>query len=206
MRLTLIHANKRVPWWYSGNRLSLLQDVFVYFKISVIWTFLKVEFCFTILHLTHNIQSEVIERWAKESLSVRIPELTMCHVNTLWIHNHGGFGMTTLVTDAQDTIVHLRLDLEIGGFPAQKNGNRWPPHMWTNINKVEASKHVLAHWGRGKMAAIFQTTSSNEFSWMKMCEYRLKFHWNLFLRVQLTISDNGLAPTRRQVIIWTNDA
>ena len=150
MRLTLIHANKRVPWWYSGNRLSLLQDVFVYFKISVIWTFLKIEFCFTILYLTHNIQSEVIERWAKESLSVRIPELTMCHVNTLWIHNHGGFGMTTLVTDAQDTIVHLRLDLEIGGFPAQKKrfGNRWPPHRWTNITKVEASKHVLTLFGK----------------------------------------------------------
>ena len=37
------------------------------------------------------------------------------------------------------------------------------------------------------MAAIFQTTFWNGFSWMKMFEYRLKFHWNLFLRVQLTI-------------------
>ena len=45
----------------------------------------------------------------------------------------------------------------------------------------------LTHWGRGKMDAISQTTFSNEFSWMKMYEYRLKFHWNLFLRVQLTI-------------------
>ena len=42
-----------------------------------------------------------------------------------------------------------------------------------------------------------------------MFEFRLKYHWNLFPRVQLTIfqlgSDNGLAPTRRQAIIWTND-
>ena len=45
----------------------------------------------------------------------------------------------------------------------------------------------LTHWGRGKMDAISQTTFSNEFSWMKMYEYRLKFHWNLFLRVQLTV-------------------
>ena len=37
------------------------------------------------------------------------------------------------------------------------------------------------------MAAIFQTTFSNVFSWMKMYELRFKFHWNLFLRVQLTI-------------------
>ena len=28
----------------------------------------------------------------------------------------------------------------------------------------------------------------NAYSWMKLCEFRLKFHWSLFLRVQLTIS------------------
>ena len=46
---------------------------------------------------------------------------------------------------------------------------------------------LLTHWGRDKMAAIFQTTFSNPFSWMKMYEFRLRFHWSLFLRVQLTI-------------------
>ena len=29
---------------------------------------------------------------------------------------------------------------------------------------------VLTHWGRGKMAAIFQTTFSNALSWRKMIE------------------------------------
>ena len=43
------------------------------------------------------------------------------------------------------------------------------------------------HWGRDKMPAIFQTTFSNTFSWMKMYEFWLKFHWSLFLRVKLTI-------------------
>ena len=33
----------------------------------------------------------------------------------------------------------------------------------------------LTHWGRDKMAAIFQTTVWNGFSWMKMHEFRLKF-------------------------------
>ena len=42
---------------------------------------------------------------------------------------------------------------------------------------------TLTHWHRDKMAAIFQTTFSNGFSWMKMYE----FHWSLFLGVQLTI-------------------
>ena len=37
------------------------------------------------------------------------------------------------------------------------------------------------------MAAISQTTISIVFSWMKMLEFRLNFHWSLFLRIQLTI-------------------
>ena len=37
------------------------------------------------------------------------------------------------------------------------------------------------------MAAIFQTTFSNALSWMKMCWFRLIFHWSLFTRVKLTI-------------------
>ena len=45
----------------------------------------------------------------------------------------------------------------------------------------------LTHWGPDKMADIFQTTFSNAFSWMKMYEFRFRFHWSLFLRVQLTI-------------------
>ena len=48
-----------------------------------------------------------------------------------------------------------------------------------------------------------------QFSWMKMHELRLKFHISLFPRIQLKYpiidSDNGLAPTRRQTIIWTNN-
>ena len=45
----------------------------------------------------------------------------------------------------------------------------------------------LTHWGWDKMAAISQTTLSNPFSWMKIFEFRSKFHWSLFLRFQLTI-------------------
>ena len=45
----------------------------------------------------------------------------------------------------------------------------------------------LTHWGRDKMTAIYQTILSNAFSWMKMYELRLQFHWILSPRVQLTI-------------------
>ena len=54
----------------------------------------------------------------------------------------------------------------------------------------ELLNRALIHWGRDKMAAIFQTIFSNPFSWMKMYEYRLRFHWILFPRVQLTISQH----------------
>ena len=45
----------------------------------------------------------------------------------------------------------------------------------------------FTHWGREEMNNISQTTFSNAFSSMKMFEFRLKFHWSLFPRVQLTI-------------------
>ena len=57
---------------------------------------------------------------------------------------------------------------------------------------------VLTNWGRDEMAAIFQTTFSNAFSWMKMCEFRFRFHW---IRIELTIFQHWL----RQAIIWTDD-
>ena len=50
------------------------------------------------------------------------------------------------------------------------------PSLWSNI-----------HWNWDKMAASFETSFSNAFSWMKMYKFRLRFHWS-FWRVQLTIS------------------
>ena len=35
----------------------------------------------------------------------------------------------------------------------------------------------LTHWDRANMAAIFRTTFCKAFSWMKMYEFRLIFHW-----------------------------
>ena len=70
------------------------------------------------------------------------------------------------------------------------------------MNKSYDFIAYLTHWGRDKMAAVSQIMFSNAFSWMKMFEFRLKFHWSLFLRVQLTIF---IVPSRRQAIIWTND-
>ena len=76
-------------------------------------------------------------------------------------------------------------------------------------NVAGPRKYKLTHWGRGKMAAIFQTAYSNAFSLIKC----INFDW-YFTEVcsqgsssqySSIGSDNGLAPARRQAIIWTND-
>ena len=94
--------------------------------------------------------------------------------------------------------------------PRKSHGNgfsRWvsymPTLLWTtlvgNVNmdhngliKIRilnmSRQMVLAsvpstHWSREKMAAIFETTFSNAFSWMKMYKFRLRSHLSLFPRV-----------------------
>ena len=61
---------------------------------------------------------------------------------------------------------------------------QWP---FTTFYVVSIHKDLLTHWGRDEIDAIFQTIFSNAFSLMKILEFRLKIHWNLFLRVLLTI-------------------
>ena len=57
-----------------------------------------------------------------------------------------------------------------------QNGVDLRPHQW-----------LLTNWGRDKIDAISQTTFSNAFSWMKMYEFHLWFHWSLFPRFELPI-------------------
>ena len=79
---------------------------------------------------------------------------------------------------------------------------KWPPGLnglTITVNRLSDLGHYwfmtgwqsegkpLTHWGRDKMDAIFQTTFSSEFSWMKMYKFRLRFLWNLFLGFELTI-------------------
>ena len=69
--------------------------------------------------------------------------------------------------------------------------------------------YIISYWGRDKIAAISETACSNAFSWMKMMELRFKFaeicSQESNQQYPSIGSDNGLAPSRRQAIIWTND-
>ena len=60
-----------------------------------------------------------------------------------------------------------------------------PWRVWVKLTSVRST---LTHPGWDKMATIYQMTFSIAFSWMKMFEFWLKFHWRLFLRFQLTIN------------------
>ena len=66
----------------------------------------------------------------------------------------------------------------------------------------------LNHLPLDKMTAISQMTCSNAFSLMKISEFQIKFHWNVFPGSKWQYvsigSDNGLVPSRWQAIIWTN--
>ena len=60
---------------------------------------------------------------------------------------------------------------------------------------------LLTHSGWDKMAAIFQLTFSNGFSWMKMYEFWLKFHRIFFQGVQLTIFISPLSEGSGDVMV-----
>ena len=74
----------------------------------------------------------------------------------------------------------------------------------------------LTHWGRDKMAAIFQTTFSNAFSWMKMYEFRLKFHWSFVLKgptnsipalvLIMAWHQTGAKPLSEPMVVYFTDA
>ena len=49
---------------------------------------------------------------------------------------------------------------------------------------------TLTHLPWTKWPPIWQTTFSVAISWMKMIEFWLKFHWNMFPGVELTISQH----------------
>ena len=54
------------------------------------------------------------------------------------------------------------------------------PETWQNV------EYTINTVIPRQTAAIFQTTFSNVFYWMKIFEFRLEFHCSLFLRFQLT--------------------
>ena len=116
-------------------------------------------------------------------------ELTFCHFCALmsiiiWLVSAREVERTLLMISQQGS----NSDFMLSGNNPFLVGQRWPRSMTFIVNYMASLGHnELTHWGRDEMNNISQTTFSNVFSSMKMCEFRWKFHWSLFPRVQLTI-------------------
>ena len=149
----------------------------------------------------HNVMSSLIG-WAHSRNDPCIEPVIMCEtasiMNNLWHIFNIIFDVSTTI---KDTLWHIRpmkkcptktacimnnsyedIDIYIVSLSARQVAECQKIH-----HGLLTQVCFLTHWGRDKMAAVSQTMFSNAFSWMKMYEFRLKFHWSLFLRLQLTI-------------------
>ena len=63
--------------------------------------------------------------------------------------------------------------------------------------KQQYDRGTMTHLTLNKMSGISQTISLDAFSWMKNFVFWLKFHWNLFLKVQMTLIQHWLPMLTR---------
>ena len=84
-----------------------------------------------------------------------------------------------------NTLWYLTREMHSNGNNRQENMN-CVAISW-DVLRMRLHNTVVNSLRPRQMDAISQTTFSNAFSWMKMFEFRLKFHWSLFPMVQLTI-------------------
>ena len=149
-------------------------------QLSEIW--IKIHFCSNKMHL--KISS------AKWSFSA-----PMCRKQWCYFRMANGRLLRLLISLCY--VVYATQGLDNGLA-------RTPPMGWLSWLRFECNtdcrdgpddcigwvtKHTwdLTHLPLDKMAAISQTLFSDAFSWMKSFVLWSKFHWSLFLRVQLTI-------------------
>ena len=123
-----------------------------------------------------------------------------------WLNGGAKEGIERIDLREQQSHVNLyaRLfgySLQAGMEPVLKGKILEKYFWWIDVTSLEWEWYFssLRQCSRDQMAGHFQTTFSNS----------IKFHWSLLPRVlskySSTDSDNGLAPSRLQDVIWTND-
>ena len=130
-----------------------------------------------------------------------LPSGTNRYMNQWWfrcIH------LTKIVLTALDTLIYIYISVYLKIKQFKLDISLWGQCVKRKISVMKflmfsckcldspsawyaAGRSGSTHWGRDEIAAISQTTFSNTFSWKKMHEFRLRFHWSLFLRVHLII-------------------
>ena len=118
-------------------------------------------------------------------LKIKLPCLDLCRPKVeqlIFIFNIQNTSTSTLTTAWYNTETITYLPRATSSVSVINNSN------WlTKCRNKHRNQSPLTYWSLDKMAAISLTTFSNGFSRKKMHEFRLKFHWRLFLRVQIPI-------------------
>ena len=102
------------------------------------------------------------------------------------------------VTTSGNTATILFITDDVARYPGFSIDFTARDPSWTTTTIVETttappggkngSLKLISPWT--KWPPYWQTIFPNEFSWMKMVEFRFKFHWNLFPWVQMAISQH----------------
>ena len=119
------------------------------------------------------------------------------HISPLSLLGHVAWELYNSCSTGNDgkslILIHL-FTVAMASLIARFMGPTWGPSGAdrTQVGPMLApwtllSGFVLTHWGHTKWPTFFQMAFPNASSWMKMLEFRLKFHWGLFLSVQLMI-------------------
>ena len=114
---------------------------------------------------------------------------TLIHVSKRGLRGPDDMGQTPLS-------IFTRNDMDEFGKHCKSCFHKWLLLCFVLYGPIMIGFHKCrliwwsTHWGRDKLAAIFQTTFSNAFSWMKSLVFWLNFNWSQLLRVPMTISQH----------------
>ena len=168
----IFHSSPQQPYasWY----FALISVLFEIFRFTYFFFNLVISSFVSIWVLYGSvIEDDWLRNWTAlaeglEAFNLFANDLLVCSANSRQFKEHPAYNTQSAIFELQHH-----------------------PYMfhkcWTTVRlllKKWLMVQDLTHWGRNKMDAISQTTSSSAFSWMKMFEFRLKFQWSLFLRVQ----------------------
>ena len=130
----------------------------------------------SLLELEQPYRSLSHQNKAKQNCGHILWDILLIFIDVFIICRHWNLGRQLLRHIGQRSV-------SLSVSPSHPGASTWPSTGRTHRRTYTE----LTHWKRDKMIDILQTTFSNALSWMKMYEFPLRFHWNLFLRAQLTI-------------------
>ena len=176
--VSLSNSGKQYVWvchllthWPQGELIEILE--LNYFEVWFIdWWFIYHVFVVTNYHWTKLMRSQKLVQvmaWFRQAPSN--------HLSQCWSRFMSPYGIAR-----PESVNRL-------GHPDSSTFLCWQPmniFSW-NTCYVCWLKHI-SPWT--KWPPFWQTTFWNAFSWMKSFVFWIEFHWSVFLRVQLTITQH----------------